>query len=129
MNPAGRNTLRYKMFLSYQHAPTHPPIFLPVELLSTCLSVLPLLLFVCQGTRASWMAEQGLQTKTPHSAPQELSEREPGSSSERLRKTQELLGLQSPGWSSKINHKQFISKISGMPTRSPLVHSIQQTHW
>lgn len=52
MSPAGRNTLWYKMFLSHQHAPTHPPIFLPFELLSTFLSTLPLLLCVCQGTRA-----------------------------------------------------------------------------
>lgn len=49
-------------------------------------------------------------------------------SSERLHKTQELLRLQSQGWSSKINHKQSISKISGTPTGRPLVHSAQQTH-
>lgn len=44
-------------------------------------------------------------------------------SSERLHKTQEFLRLQPQGWSSKTNQKQFISKVPGMPTRRPLVHS------
>lgn len=66
------------MFLSHQHAPTHPPIFLPFELLSTFLSMLPLLLCVCQGTRAvGWQNKASRQKhhiQLPKSSPRECWE-------------------------------------------------------
>lgn len=77
---------------------THPPIFFPSELLSVCLSIPPLLLCVCRGTRSSRAAERVLQTKASRSAPQELPDVRV-----KLHKTQDFLGVQSQGWSPKLN--------------------------
>jgi len=68
-----------KEYIVVQNVPlaltcTHLPIFPPFELLSTCLSVLMLLLCVCRGTRAGQMAGHVLQTKASHSAPHKLSD-------------------------------------------------------
>lgn len=75
----------------------HPPIFLPFELLSICLSILLLLLCVCQRTRASRTAEGILQMKAiTFGSPRALQCEGAGKwsgSSENLRETQELLGV------------------------------------
>lgn len=111
----------------------HPPIFLPFVLHSICLSILPLLLCVCQGNRASRMVERGPPDESiTFGFPQALScksSEKQSSSSENPHETREFLGVWSQGWSLKLKQKHSISKVSGMPTRrSSLVHPVQQTH-